>query len=189
MLTMTANSSSFRIEVIKGSNSLRLHKPENFPSIIQVFTNKIVVGRSATVDQVIYLYGNDEDNRGGLLVTECKENEVTVVHYFVICRERFNFNFISETDIGLSVVAKFKASNGSLDVTVEGPDAHPPSALVYMFDVVKKTRTWNPSMCPHCGDNNGDSNSHGSQSIVVINNHGNLDGYGHGSYIENIRFH
>ncbi|KAL9324614.1 hypothetical protein ACSQ67_009471 [Phaseolus vulgaris] len=117
-------------------------------------TNKSFNAWGGVVDTTVHLYGNGR--RRGLLVKESKKNTreeettvVTVAHYFVTSSGT-SFDRSSGTDIGLSVVAKCGVSNGKFDITVEGPQQHPVSALLYMFDEVNRTGIWKPTMCPHC---------------------------------------
>ncbi|RZC02011.1 hypothetical protein D0Y65_017255 [Glycine soja] len=120
-------------------------------------TNRTVDARDDVVDTKVYLDGN-ANQRNDLIVLECKKNStdhdeetnvVTVAHYFADSRGRA-FNIDDELGIGLSVVAKVRVSNGQLDITVEGPEQHPASALFCMFDQVNRTGIWKPTMCPHC---------------------------------------
>ncbi|WVZ14573.1 hypothetical protein V8G54_012139 [Vigna mungo] len=114
----------------------------------------------SVTDTKVYLYGTT--NRCGLLVLECKKNDyhqrnakvVTIAHYFVSSNVSVAVNSSSETtDIGFSVVVKVGLHDGKFDITVEGPESHPVSALLHMFDEVNRTGIWKPSMCPHCRNN------------------------------------
>lgn len=147
-------------------------------------------------------------NRGGVLVVELEKNSfeepchnaATVAHYFVnssgIASNR------TETDIGLSVMANIGSSNGNLDITVEGPEKHPPFSLSYVFDQVITTGIWKPTMCPHCDHirrgkifwQSDSENSDGvpmamrrgsRQNVSSIANGGWFEGNGNGNYIEN----
>lgn len=118
---------------------------------IKWMTTKATIDRwGVAKDTNVYLYGSG--NRRGLLVSVSKKNSgdkepsaFTVVHYFANSSGRI------ESDIGLSMVVKICVSNGKLVVKVEGPRQHyPASALFYMFDQVKMTGIWKPTMCPHC---------------------------------------
>ncbi|KOM54219.1 hypothetical protein LR48_Vigan10g011100 [Vigna angularis] len=102
----------------------------------------------------LHLYGSG--GRWGLLAVESKRNKteedaevVTVAHYIVKSSET-SFYRSTGTNIGLSVTANFRASNGEFEITAEGPEQHPAFALLYMFDEVKRTGNWKPTMCPHC---------------------------------------
>ncbi|KAL9324651.1 hypothetical protein ACSQ67_009508 [Phaseolus vulgaris] len=116
--------------------------------------NKSFDAWGGVVDTEVQLY--EIGRSWGLVVKESKkkrgEEEVevaTVAHYFVK-RSGTSLHMSSGTDIGFSVVAKIGVSNGKFDIKVEGPEQHPVSALVYMFDEVKRTGIWKPTMCPHC---------------------------------------
>ncbi|RDX64467.1 hypothetical protein CR513_56978, partial [Mucuna pruriens] len=102
----------------------------------------------------VYLYGIE--HKGGLIVVQKKKTKgvdlpyaLTVAHYYATSAG-INDIYNTKTNFGLSVVAKIRASNGNLDMKVEGPEQHPASALFYMFDEVNKTGKWEPTMCPHC---------------------------------------
>ncbi|KAL9324615.1 hypothetical protein ACSQ67_009472 [Phaseolus vulgaris] len=125
-----------------------------FPWDVTTKINKSFDAWGSVVHTTVHLYGNG--SRWGLVVVESKkkrseeEAEVaTVAHYFVKSSET-SFDRSSGTDIGLSVVAKIGVSNGKFDITVEGPEQHPVSALLYMFAEVNRTGIWKPTMCPHC---------------------------------------
>jgi len=119
-------------------------------------TKKNVYAYGGVADTKVYFYGSK--NRCGLFVLECKRNDdneeakaVTIAHYFVNSNGRVGVIRSSETtDIGFSVVLKFGVSDGKFDITVEGPEQHPVSALLDMFDEVKRSGIWKPSMCLHC---------------------------------------
>jgi len=104
-------------------------------SIAWTKTKKKVDARGGVTDTRVYLYGSA--NRFGLLVWECKKIDyehakaVTIAHYFVNGNGRVIVNRSSErTDIGFSVVAKVGVCDGKFDITVEGPEQHPVSALL-----------------------------------------------------------
>nr|XP_007152868.1 hypothetical protein PHAVU_004G167000g [Phaseolus vulgaris]ESW24862.1 hypothetical protein PHAVU_004G167000g [Phaseolus vulgaris] len=154
----------------------------------------------------VHSYG--EGGMRGLVVVESKKNlsdevaeVVTLAHYFVKSSGTSSGRSTG-TDIGLSVVAKCGVSNGKFDVTVEGPEQHPVSALLYMFDEVKRTGIWKPSMCPHCHNKRrgkvfwqSDSEDSDSISIPVpratpknargVSNGGRFKGNGNGNIYEN----
>ncbi|WVZ14571.1 hypothetical protein V8G54_012137 [Vigna mungo] len=120
-------------------------------------TRKIFDAWRGVTDTKVYLYGTA--NRCGLLVLECKKNDyhernakaVTIAHYFVSSNGSVGVNSSSETtDIGFSVVVKVGLCDGKFDITVEGPESHPVSTLLHMFDEVNRSGIWKPSMCPHC---------------------------------------
>jgi len=160
-------------------------------------------------DTKVCLYGTA--NRCGLLVLEGKKNDyhervaktVTIAHYFVSSNGSAAVNRTSETtDIGFSVVAKIELCDGEFDITVEGPDQHPVSALLYMFNQVSRRGIWKPSMCPHCANVRrehsrmfGESESEDSDSVplpprlggqrnaATIANDGRFTGHANGSFI------
>ncbi|TKY44615.1 hypothetical protein E2542_SST30892 [Spatholobus suberectus] len=110
-------------------------------------TNRAVDASGDVVDTKVCLHRGRK--KGDLIVLECKKrsadeepNAATVAHYFA--------NNRTESDVGFSVVSKVRVSNGKLDITVEGPEQHPASALLYMFDQVCRSGIWEPTMCPHC---------------------------------------
>lgn len=146
-----------------------------------VKTNMTFDSRGGVTETKVYWYGSG--NKGGLVVLECKKNSrkeehyslATLAHYFAYS-SRIGFNR-NETDIGLSVVAKFRPFNGKLDVTVEGPDQHPATSLFHMFHEVYKTVKWNPTMCHHCAIPWQNSRGMASSGGFVGNNFSN--------YIEN----
>ncbi|KAK7364036.1 hypothetical protein VNO80_12370 [Phaseolus coccineus] len=171
-------------------------------------TKKNLHAWGGVTDTKVYLYGTA--NRCGLLVWECKKNDylqqakaVTMAHYFVNSNGIGAVNTSSETtDVGFSVVVKVGVSDGKFDITVEGPEQHPVSALLYMFDEVKRSGIWKPSMCPHCSNiwrkqsrmfwqsDSEDSDGvplpphHGSQKNAATNaNDGRFKGHANGSFI------
>ncbi|RDX91848.1 hypothetical protein CR513_26111, partial [Mucuna pruriens] len=111
-------------------------------------------GGVTEIDSCFYRIGD----KGGLIVVEKKIRNgdelpyaVTLAHYFADTTEISKINK-TRIDIGLSALAKIRASNGNLDISVEGPDQHPDFALRYLFDQVKRTGIWKPSFCPHCAN-------------------------------------
>jgi len=165
--------------------------------------------RGGVMDTTVHLYGSE--SRWSLLVVESKKKRreeeaevVTLAHYFVNSSGT-SFYESSGTDIGLSVVAKFRVSNGKFQITVEGPEQHPVSALLYMFDQVHRTETWKPTMCPHCDhkrrgklfwqSNSEDSEDSESVSMPLpratprnsrgVSNGGRFQGNGNGNIFEN----
>ena len=97
-------------------------------------TNTTTDAWGGVTDTKVYLYGSG-NCRMGLLVEVCQKNKnsthneevnavVIMAHYFAnSSRTAFNGSS-TESDIGLSVVAKFGSLsniNGDLDITVEGP--------------------------------------------------------------------
>ncbi|KAL9324584.1 hypothetical protein ACSQ67_009441 [Phaseolus vulgaris] len=178
---------------------------KNHNSIPWTKTKNNVDAWGGVTDTKIYLYGTA--NRCGLLVWECNKNDshqqakaVTMAHYFVHCNGTGAVNRSSETtDIGFSVVVKVGLSDGKFDIRAEGPERHPVSALLYMFDEVNRSGIWKPSMCPHCSNirrnmswlsDSEDSDSvplpphHGSQkNKASIANDGRFKGHANGSSI------
>ena len=93
---------------------------------------------------------------------------------------------------------KIGVSNGKFDVTVEGPEQHPVSALLYVFAEVSRTGIWKPTMCPHChhkrrGKMFWQSDSEDSDSVSIpvpratpknargVSNGGRFQGNGNGN--------
>ncbi|TKY44606.1 Plasma membrane ATPase 4 [Spatholobus suberectus] len=155
------------LHIDRGSFAFRIQRTETgllqissgwFESHRNTKTKRSVDRSGGITDRTVYLYENERGHREGLVVLECekkntrdeKANAATMAHYCAYSRRK-DFNR-SETDIGLSVVAKIRASKGSLDVTVEGPEQHPAFALFYMFEEVERTGIWKPTMCPHCAE-------------------------------------
>ena len=68
------------------------------------------------------------------------------------------------------------------DITVEGPEQHFVSTLLYMFDQVNKSGIWKPTMCPHC-HNIQREYSRTPPNAVAIDNSGKFIGHGCGAYI------
>ncbi|WVZ15915.1 hypothetical protein V8G54_013481 [Vigna mungo] len=171
--------------------------------------NKRVNSRSGSVtDMDMYLYG--EGHKGGLIVLERKKKsghllpyEVTLAHYHATGSGINDYRKI-KPDFGLSMVAKIRLSGGSLTVMVDGPEQHPSSALLYMFDEVSRNAFWHRDMCPHCAKTpkkqNGElwqSESEDSDStpkgvsqggsgknVRVISNGGKFGGDGNGNFYE-----
>ncbi|WVZ13601.1 hypothetical protein V8G54_011167 [Vigna mungo] len=180
-----------------------LEVPHNFTSrIAWTKKRKNVDARGSVTDTKVYLYGTV--NRCGLLVLECKKNDsherdakaVTIAHYFVSRKGSVAVNRSSQTkDIGFSVVAKVGVCDGKFDITVEGPEPHPVSALLYMFAEVNRTGIWKSSMCPHCRNirrehsttflqSDSEDNDDGRrQNAVTIENTGSFRGPGCGARV------
>ncbi|KAL9324589.1 hypothetical protein ACSQ67_009446 [Phaseolus vulgaris] len=162
-------------------------------------TKKNVDARGGVTETKLYLYGTA--NRCGLLVWEGKNSDgheeakaLTIAHYFVHSSGTIAVNRSTETrDIGFSVVVKIAESDGKFDITVEGPEQHPVSALLYMFDEVNRSGIWKASMCPHCGNirrsmssSQSDSeDSYGRQrnAVRIYNGDGKFNGHANGSSI------
>jgi len=85
---------------------------------------------------------------------------------------------------------------------VEGPEQHPVSSLLYMFDEVNRTGIWKPTMCPHCYQKRRakvfwQSDSEDSDSVPIpvpratpknargVANGGRFQGNGNGNIFEN----
>ncbi|WVZ15913.1 hypothetical protein V8G54_013479 [Vigna mungo] len=135
---------------------------------------------------------------------EKRPYEVTLAHYFATSSAGINV-FPGNSDVGLSVIVKIRASHGNLDITVEGPDKHPASGLRYMFDEAMRTQIWKPTLCPHCATIQkqrstmiSQSDSDDSESVPVARSHdggqknsrrvyngGKFNGNGNGNYTEN----
>jgi len=86
---------------------------------------------------------------------------------------------------------------------VDGPEQHPSSALLYMFDEVSRKGYWYRKMCPHCAkfgalwqseseetDNTpkGISNGGSGKNARVISNGGKFGGDGNGNFYEKNTF-
>ncbi|KAK7364015.1 hypothetical protein VNO80_12336 [Phaseolus coccineus] len=130
-------------------------------------------------------------------------HEVTLAHYFA-SSGRINDYSRNKTDVGLSVVVKIRATNGNLDVTVEGPEQHPALGLRYLFEEAMRSKIWKPTLCPHCANiqkprsmMTWQSDSDDSESVPVarrhggsqnnlrkVNNGGRFNGNGNGNYTE-----
>ncbi|KAL9324621.1 hypothetical protein ACSQ67_009478 [Phaseolus vulgaris] len=115
-------------------------------------------GRITETD--LYLFGT-EDIRG-LTVLEKRKNmneeephAVTLAHYFAYsgCIDHISRN---RREVGLSVIVKIGATNGNLDITVEGPDEHSSAGLRFMFKTVMRVKIWKPNLCLHCAVINND---------------------------------
>ncbi|KAL9324585.1 hypothetical protein ACSQ67_009442 [Phaseolus vulgaris] len=166
-------------------------------------TKKKVDARGGVTDTKIYLYGTA--NRCGLLIWEHKKNDsdedakaLTIAHYFVHSSGTVAVNRCESSDVGFSVVVNIAESDGKFDITVEGPERHPVSALLYMFHEVNRSGIWKPSMCPHCGNvrrNMSSSQSDREESdgrqrnAVRINNGGRFNGHANGSSITCTNFY
>ena len=195
--------------VITETNHIRISPCMwHFPSEIIKWmkTNRSFDAWGGVIDTSLYFYARG--GRLGLLAVESKKNTteedaevVTAAHYFV---KSSGTCFYGSTgaNIGLSVVAKFRASNGKFQTTVEGLEQHPVSSLHCMIDEVNTTGIWKPTMCPHCYQKRrgkllwqSDSEDSDSVSIPVpranprnargVSNGGRLQGNGNGNFIEN----
>nr|XP_007152871.1 hypothetical protein PHAVU_004G167300g [Phaseolus vulgaris]ESW24865.1 hypothetical protein PHAVU_004G167300g [Phaseolus vulgaris] len=80
---------------------------------------------------------------------------VTLAHYFAYsgCIDHISRN---RREVGLSVIVKIGATNGNLDITVEGPDEHSSAGLRFMFKTVMRVKIWKPNLCLHCAVINND---------------------------------
>ncbi|XP_027923708.1 uncharacterized protein LOC114181445 [Vigna unguiculata] len=172
-------------------------------------TDQIHPGSSVT-ETLLCLFGAGD--KGGLNVLEMKKKikeeqpyAVTLAHYFAITSAGIIDFSRTKTDAGLSVVVKIRASDGNLDITVEGPDQHPGFGLRYLFGEAVRTKIWKPTLCPHCANiqkqrstmiwqsESDDSESvpvarrhGGGQKILrTVNNGGRFNGNGNGNFIEN----
>jgi len=179
----------------KENLSLHIHKPSThflFPldSNIPWTKTKNIHPRDGVADTKVYLYGSA--NRCGLLVWECKKTDnclrhscmtVTMAHYFVSSNGSAVVNRTSETtEIGFSVVVKVGVCDGKFDITVDGPEQHSVSALLYMFDQVNRSGIWKPSMCPHCANIQRECSST-PPNAVTIDNGGEFAGHGCGAFV------
>jgi len=128
------------LHVFKSETGFRtLEYKCNGSSIAWTKTKKKVDAWGGVTETKLYLYGTA--NRCGLLVWEGKNNDgheeakaVTIAHYFVHSSGTVAVNRCESSDIGFSVVVKIAESDGKFDITVEGPERHPVSALLYMFN-------------------------------------------------------
>ncbi|XP_014507070.1 uncharacterized protein LOC106766818 [Vigna radiata var. radiata] len=188
--------------------AVRIHPPRwstVTDSILWRKTNTSFDACGGVMDTKVDLYGSG--GRWGLFIVESKKNKtkedaevVTVAHY-IVKSSGTSFYRSTETNIGLSVVAKFRASNGKVQITGEGLEQHPVSSLLYMFDEVNRTGIWKPTMCPHCdhkrkGKMFWQSDSEDSDSVSMrlprttprnargISNGGRFQGNGIGNFIE-----
>ncbi|WVZ15919.1 hypothetical protein V8G54_013485 [Vigna mungo] len=172
---------------------------------ITIEYGKQIHGGSVTNTSVFLLGSVDI---GCLIVVESKrkiEEEglyaVTLAHY-IVTSAGINDYYGNRVDVGLSVVVKIGASNANLDITVEGPDQHPPLGLRYLFGEALRTRIWKPTMCPHCyhklrGKMFWQSDSEDSDSVSMplpratprnatgVSNGGRFKGNGNGNIYEN----
>ncbi|KAL9324619.1 hypothetical protein ACSQ67_009476 [Phaseolus vulgaris] len=109
----------------------------------------------------LYLFGT-EDIRGLTVLKKRKNmNEeepdaVTLAHYFAYSSFAYSscINHISRnrTEVSLSVIVKIGATNGHLDITVEGPEQHPAPTLRYLIVEAMRTKIWKRTLCPHCAN-------------------------------------
>ncbi|ESW24868.1 hypothetical protein PHAVU_004G167600 [Phaseolus vulgaris] len=117
------------------------------------YSRHIHAGGSVTVSHLNFAGIGDRWNFTVLEHKKKNEKEeahaVTLAHYFVSsdCMTDYSRN---KTDVGLSVVVKIRATNGKLDVTVEGPEQHPALGLRYLLQEAMRTKIWKPTLCPHC---------------------------------------
>ncbi|XP_027924767.1 uncharacterized protein LOC114182171 [Vigna unguiculata] len=159
-------------------------------------------------DMDMYLYG--EGHKGGFIVLERKKKsghllpfEVTLAHYHATGSGINDYRKI-KPDFGLSMVAKIRSIGGNLTIMVDGPEQHPSSALLYMFDEVSRNGYWHRDMCPHCAKNpkkqnreqwqseseDSDSTPKGvslggsGKNVRVISNGGKFGGDGNGNFYE-----
>ncbi|RDX76188.1 hypothetical protein CR513_43846, partial [Mucuna pruriens] len=158
-------------------------------------------GRVTETDFCLYEIGD----KGGFIVVQRNKkfaNElpfaVTVAHYFAAATTGINTYADTKINFGVSLVAKIRASNGHLDLTVEGPDQHPAFGLFYLFDQVMISGIWKPTMCPHCATSHiqDHSETEDSDSVTVahrrgpnprrIANDGLFVGNGNGNFIDNM---
>jgi len=181
----------------------------NGSSIPWTKTKKTVHPYGDVTDTKVYLYASA--NRSGLLIWKCKKTayhedakEVTMAHYFVNGNGTTVVNrSIETTNVGFSVLVKVGVCDGKFDIISEGPEQHPVSALLYMFNQVNESGIWKPSMCPDCGkhsrvswqsdfeDNDGVplSPPQGSrQNAVTIVNDGRFRGHAPGASIRCMNF-
>ncbi|XP_047158660.1 uncharacterized protein LOC124829239 [Vigna umbellata] len=201
----------FDLDVQTVTESDALANPNfNFRSYSGTTTTSIEYGKQihggSVTNTYVCLFGSVDI--GCLVVLENKrkiEEEgpyaVTVAHY-IVTSAGINHYSGTRLDVGLSVVVKIGASNGNLDITVEGPDQHPPLGLRYLFGEALRTRMWKPSMCPHCyhklrGKMFWQSDSEESDSVSMplpratprnargVSNGGRFKGNGNGNIYEN----
>jgi len=144
---------NFGVKMEKGKNETGLFSvfvlSDNDP-LAAGEVRKQGVSRRGEVETQFWAYGCG--TRKGLFVVvkkKKKSNEklaymVTVAHYYV------NSESGCGVDMGFSVVVKIGVNNGVLDFSVDGPEEHPTSALLFMIEEVIQTASWNPSACPHC---------------------------------------
>ncbi|KAK7364014.1 hypothetical protein VNO80_12334 [Phaseolus coccineus] len=172
------------------------------------YSKQIHAGGSVTETQFT-LFGTG-DVGSFIVLEQKKKNEeerphaVTLAHYFA-SSGRINDYSRNNTDVGLSVLVKIRATNGNLDVTVEGPDKHPAFGLRYLFEEAMRSKIWKPTLCPHCANiqkqrsmMTWQSDSDDSESVPVarrhggsqnnlrtVNNGGRFNGNDNGNYTEN----
>jgi len=185
---------------------------KNPRSSMTEYSRHIHAGGSVTVTY-FHLAGTG-DRRSFTVLEHKKKNEkeqahaVTLAHYFV-SSDYMNDYSRNKIDVGLSVVVKIRATNGKLDVTVEGPEQHPAIGLRYLFEEAMRTKIWKPTLCPHCDNiqkqrsmmtwqsDSDDSESvpmarrHGGSrnNLRMVDNGGRFNGNGNGNYTESIHLH
>nr|XP_007152876.1 hypothetical protein PHAVU_004G167800g [Phaseolus vulgaris]ESW24870.1 hypothetical protein PHAVU_004G167800g [Phaseolus vulgaris] len=164
------------------------------------YGKQIHAGGSVTNTQFILCGTGDI---GSFIVLEQKKKKeeeerpyaVTLAHYFA-SSGRINDYSRKKIDVGLSVVVKIRAINGSLDVTVEGTDKHPAFGLRYLFEEAMRSKIWKPTLCPHCANiqkqssmMTSQSDSDDRESVPVARRHGenqlNLKAVANSNYTEN----
>ncbi|KAK7364016.1 hypothetical protein VNO80_12337 [Phaseolus coccineus] len=170
--------------------------------------NKKTNKSGSVTDIDMYLYG--EGHKGGLIVLERKKKsghqlpyELTLAHYHATGSGINDYRKI-KPDFGLSMIAKIRSIRGNLTIMVDGPEQHPSSALLYMFDEVSRNGYWYREMCPHCAkipkkkngalwqsesedtDNTPKGTSIGGsgKTARVISNGGKFGGDGNGNFYE-----
>jgi len=170
--------------------------------------NKKTNKSGSVTDIDMYLYG--EGHKGGLIVLERKKKnghqlpyELTLAHYHATGSGINDYRKI-KPDFGLSIIAKIRSIVGNLTIMVDGPEQHPSSALLYMFDEVSRNGYWYREMCPHCAKNpkkqngalwlsesedtdntpKGPSFGGGGKNTRVISNGGKFGGDGNGNFYE-----
>ncbi|QCD92067.1 hypothetical protein DEO72_LG5g125 [Vigna unguiculata] len=174
-----------------------------FYSPVTHYENKKFNSKSGTVTDIdMYMYG--EGQKGGLILLERKKKseqqppfEVIMAHYHVTS-SGINPHKM-RPDFGLSMFAKIRSIRGSLTITVDGPEQHPSSALLYMFDEVIRHAYWHRDMCPHCAKHpkkqNGElceseesEGGSGKDNSRLISNGGKFGGDGNGNFYERNTF-
>ncbi|ESW24864.1 hypothetical protein PHAVU_004G167200 [Phaseolus vulgaris] len=152
-----------------------------------------------SVTETCFCLFRTEDTRSLVVLEMKKRNKeegpyaVTLAHYFAIID-----GSRTETDFGLSVVVKIRATKGNLDVTVEGPEQHPALGLRYLFQETMKTKIWKPTLCPHCANAQNQRSTHSDDSDSArrhggcqrnLRNSGFFHGNCNANYIENLYFY
>ncbi|KAL9324588.1 hypothetical protein ACSQ67_009445 [Phaseolus vulgaris] len=178
---------------------LTMEYKSNCSCIAWTKTKKKVDAWGGVTETKLYFYGTA--NRCGLLVWQGKKNDyhgedkaVTMAQYFVHSNGTAAVNRSSETtDVGFSVVVKVGTSDEKYDITVEGPEQHPASALLYMFDEVYRSGIWKPSMRPHCGNirrnmsswqsDSEESDGRQRNAVRIYNADGRFNGHANGASI------